>query len=402
MQCDETKPGCTNCKTFKIHCDFDPRPPPVIIEPDSSPTNSCRRRRGRPRKGWDLRSNPSTATSTANSPAAESESAMSGVELLSRLNVSDLELMHQYSTSTFHELGGGAIGTMWRINVPRIGFSEHCVLHNAMALSAMHLAYLHPDRRDHYAALGAHHSTIGLQKTSDILMNLTQDNCRAVYVSAVLVCLYVFAKGPSPGDFLVFSQQGPSEWFPLLKGVRSIVEIFGAEVLYTGPLAPMSNGPRKASQAATAKENKPRIDWEQRFEELRQFVSLSGDPDSAISMGALEGLAACYEGVFGKGPDASYNGDTANQVHLGWLYRMEQPFVQCLHQHHPLALIVLAHFSPLLKSMEPLWFMEGWAKHLITGVHGFVDQTYWSWLQWPLEQVELYSVIQPSSSIQTP
>ncbi|EKG19805.1 hypothetical protein MPH_02874 [Macrophomina phaseolina MS6] len=318
---------------------------------------------------------------------------MPATELHSGLNVSDLELMHQFTTSTFRELGGGAIGTMWCINIPRLGFSHDFILHNAMALSAMHLAYQHPDRREHYATLAAHHSTIGLQKTSDLLLNLSEENCHAIYVSAVLVCLYVFAKGPSPGDFLVFSEHGPSEWMPLLKGVVSIVEMFGRSVLFTGPLAPMQNGPSKASRPVTVIEKKPRIDWEQRFEDLRSLISLSAHPDSATYMTALEGLAQCYEGIFGKGPDASYSGNTANQVHLGWLYRMQDAFVECLHQHHPLALLVLAHFSPLLKSMEPLWFMEGWAEHLITGVHGFVDQSYWTWLQWPMEQVEMYSTL---------
>ncbi|KAL1617231.1 hypothetical protein SLS56_011094 [Neofusicoccum ribis] len=258
-----------------------------------------------------------------------------------------------------------------------------------MALAGMHLAYLRPDRRDHYAALAAHHSTIGLQKTSEILANLDEGNCQALYVSAVLVCLYVFAKGPSPGDYMVFSDNGPSEWFPLLQGVRSIIEMYGHQVLFTGALSPMVNGPRRAVQPTAVREQKSRIDWEKPFDDLRQFIALSGLRDSATYMTALEGLAQCYEGTYGKGPDASYTGDTANQVVLGWLYRMEQEFIHCLQQKHPLALIILAYFSPLLKSMETIWFMKGWAEHIITGVHGFIEESYWSWLFWPVGQLEL-------------
>ncbi|KAF4546560.1 C6 finger domain-containing protein [Lasiodiplodia theobromae] len=398
IKCDESKPGCQNCADFKIHCDFDPRRP-AIVEPTSSPSPNTpvRRRRGRPRKGWDTISCASTATSSAAPSPAFGESASSPLpSALSTaqdiqttgLNLADLELMHQYSVATFHELGHDAIGTMWRIAVPQLGFDHPCVLHNAMAFAAMHLAYLRPTRRAHYAALAAHHSTIGLQQTSDLLLHLARENCHAIYVSAVLVCFYVFAKGPSPGDFLVFGEHGPSEWLPLLKGVRCIIELFGHDVLWTGPLAAMGSGPRTASQPIAVKFRKPRVDWERPFDDLRQLVALSGHPDAQTYMNALEGLAQCYEGVFGKGPDAEYNGTTANQVHLGWLYRMEEQFVVCLHQKHPLALIILAYFSPLLKSMEPLWFMEGWAEHLIAGVHGFVDQSLWNWLQWPMDQVE--------------
>ncbi|OMP84448.1 Sterol regulatory element-binding protein ECM22 [Diplodia seriata] len=394
IKCDETKPGCQNCADFKIHCDFDPRPP-MIIEPSSS-SSPVRRRRGRPRKGWDtISSSASTTTSAAASPAATSISSPLPTSPLaqqplptSALDIPDLELMHQYCTSTFRELGHDAIGTMWRISVPQLGFTHPCVLHNALAFSAQHLAYLRPASRAHYAALGAHHSTIGLQQTSDLLASLARENCHAIYVSAVLVCFYVFAKGPAPGDFLVFSEHGPSEWQPLLKGVRCIVEVFGGEVLYTGPLAAMSSGPRNADAPIAVRQSKPRIDWEGAFDDLRRLVALSGEDDAATCLVALDGLAACYEGVFGKGPGAEYNGSTANQVHLAWLYRMEEDFLKCLQRKRPLALVVLAYFSPLLKSMEPLWFMEGWAEHLIAGVHGFVDQGLWGWLQWPMDQVE--------------
>ncbi|KAL1635930.1 hypothetical protein SLS58_010035 [Diplodia intermedia] len=310
----------------------------------------------------------------------------------SQLDIADLELMHQYCTSTFHELGHDAIGTMWRISVPQLGFTQPCVLHNALAFAAQHLAYLRPAQRAHYAALGAHHSTIGLQQTTDLLAAaapLARDNCHALYVSAVLVCFYVFAKGPAPGDFLVFSEHGgPSEWQPLLKGVRCIVEVFGHDVLYTGPLAAMASGPRNADAPVAVRQRKPRVIWEQPFADLRRLVALAGGDDAATCLVALDGLAACYEGVFGKGPAAVYNGSTANQVHLAWLYRMEEGFLACLRRKSPAALVVLAYFSPLLKAMEPLWFIEGWAEHLIAGVHGFVDQALWGWLQWPMDQVE--------------
>ncbi|KAF4539473.1 putative C6 finger domain protein [Lasiodiplodia theobromae] len=368
IKCDESKPVCNKCVCSRLACDFASGNPGLISAIMSLAPG--KRRRGRPPKCT------SAAALTARVPA-----------VLPEVDLAELELMHQYSTYTYLDIDREGVRTMWRVNVPLLGFSEQCVLHNIMAFSAMHLASLRPEQSAHYAALAAHYSTLGLQRTTELLATADETNCQAIYVSAILICLYVLAKGPSPGDYLLFSDNGPSEWVPLLGGLRAIVNTYGLAVLRTGLLAPMASLRSSATQPAAALENKPWIDWERPLEDLRAWL-ISAATEADVYVEALDGLTRCYEGRYGRGPERSYRGDSANQVVMGWIYRTKQDFILCLEQKRPMALVILAYFAPLLKSMEPMWYMRGWAEHIVAGVHMFVDEHYWAWLRWPQEQIE--------------
>jgi hypothetical protein len=310
------------------------------------------------------------------------------------LNVADIELLHQYLTATYTGLAGRnpPIETFWRINALHVGFAHHFVLHFPLALSALHLAYLRPDRREHYVTQAEHHFSIGLREVTKLLPRLDADNCQALYISAVLVCYYTWAKGPSPGDFLVFSDQGPAVWMPLLRGVRSIIQTAGPEFLFSGLLAPMKAGPSRVTQSTAAQEQRPRVDWEEPMQEFRRFIvassssSSSAEANSELYLQALDSMVPCFEATYGKGEAGTYDGSPVNQVVFRWLYCIEETFVRCLQRKQPIALIILAYFALLMRILDHHWFMHGWVEHILTGIHGFLDEEYLVWLRWPMVQ----------------
>ncbi|KAF2143363.1 uncharacterized protein K452DRAFT_169676 [Aplosporella prunicola CBS 121167] len=373
IKCDETKPGCVNCIEFSVHCDFIPGTSPASsITTNPTPT---RRRRGRPRKNWD----PPV------SPAIDASSAVPKPTLAPELDISQLELLFQFTTYTYSALAEGVhIELMWRVNIPQLGFTYHCVLHLILGLAALHLCRLRPHQRDHYFALAENYWTIGLKQASDLLPHLNADNCQAVYVSALLVCFYTFAKGPRLGDYLIFSENGPSEWFPLLRGVRSISEVMGGNV-FNGPLAPMRAGPPRSEpiQTTAVEKNMPRVEWEEPIQSLHDFITASNDPNTTTYLSSIGRLAQCFEATYGKYGDDKYEGEGKNQVVMIWFYTMEEDYILCLQQKQPIALILLAYFCPLLKTLDSAWFMQGWPEHILAGTHRMLDEEHRAWVQWP-------------------
>lgn len=98
-----------------------------------------------------------------------------------KLNLLDLELLHNYSTSTCYTLSGDPIlKNMWRITVPQIGFSYEFVMRNILALSALHLAYMNPAKRDFYIpqAVLQHQTAVGA--AIGLLTQVTDENCAAL------------------------------------------------------------------------------------------------------------------------------------------------------------------------------------------------------------------------------
>lgn len=113
---------------------------------------------------------------------------------------------------------------MYRINLPRMGLSYPFVLHLLLALAGQHMHHLglknnKYSERDHYALLAESHFSSALPHVKLILSELTKDNCQAAYISSILICIHLLARGPSTGDYLVFSEHAPPMWLPLLRGV---------------------------------------------------------------------------------------------------------------------------------------------------------------------------------------
>ena len=86
------------------------------------------------------------------------------------LNMLDLELLHNFSTSTCYTLHSDpALKTLWRINVPQLGFQYDFVMRGLLALSALHMAYYKPERRDLYVAHAKLQNQAGLRAVAAML-----------------------------------------------------------------------------------------------------------------------------------------------------------------------------------------------------------------------------------------
>lgn len=116
-QCDESRPSCNNCVRHSYECDFAnrPAPPPNHIADNNATTSST------------LSRSPGTwadGSPILNLPIRHPEPAQSF-----HLNMVDLELLHNFSTSTSLTFSNELIiKTLWRINVPQIGFSHEFVM----------------------------------------------------------------------------------------------------------------------------------------------------------------------------------------------------------------------------------------------------------------------------------
>jgi hypothetical protein len=67
----------------------------------------------------------------------------------------ELELLHNFSTLTYSTLAADPdVADFWRVTVVQIGLRCDYIMRAVLAISALHLAYHRPDRRDFYTAQG--------------------------------------------------------------------------------------------------------------------------------------------------------------------------------------------------------------------------------------------------------
>ncbi|KAI1370138.1 hypothetical protein F4677DRAFT_458091 [Hypoxylon crocopeplum] len=412
VKCDEARPACNNCVRFSIGCEYPkPKDAPsdIIIEelslnavlPTENPitTPIPRRGRGRPRKDWTVpaaTSNESaTSPSSATTTVTASSLGLSSLEDTFSLGVADTELLLHFISTTSRSLIGchrteDSMWKFWAFEVPRIGLSNHFVLHLVLAIASHQLARFQvgpgtDDCRSHYFTLAQNHFQEGLAGFRLTLPNLNESNGIALYISAILVCWCSFSAGPTgSNDLLVcdVGDEGATCSIPLVHGVR----IIRTAMESSNASSSMMPSGTDRENAATYSNHFPTIEWEKPLHDLHDHIATSDSPNFEIYLFALYDMQGIFEEVCGKS-DGSRSGSSYNCFVFGWLYRMEDSFVSCVRATEPPALLLLAYYAVLLGTMSECWFIEGWPQHLISRVEELVGPEDEVFIQWPREQV---------------
>ena len=296
----------------------------------------------------------------------------------SSLNVADLELLHNYDTSTSYTLATiPALQTFLRLNVPRIAFPHPFLLHTILAISALHLAHFKKDLRVKYLSQAHFHYNIALPIATSLLEKINEKTCSALYIFSTMCTIFTLGMGPKRGDFLVFGEQGIAEWLFLFRGLRTILESH-PRVLENSDLSPMFNiSIREVSQPASSN---------QHLQALRQLITehTSGDTEGQVYFTALDELARSFPSTSTPGQVSS---QTSPQIIFVWLYRLSDDFVQRLQHRDPIALVILAYFCVLLNNLSSFWWMSGWVEHLLSEIYRSLDGEHRMWMSWPMEEI---------------
>ncbi|KAH6656899.1 hypothetical protein BKA67DRAFT_173829 [Truncatella angustata] len=408
VKCDELKPECTNCVRFGMPCDFT-----GLANPSSSATSTTshhivsqdraipirKRGRGRPRRDWSQDAEPNTPAPAARPPSPKQ--TQESIYDPYTLNIANVELLVHFTAVTASTLSGAPsrydkMSSFWADNAPRIGLTHHYVLHLAFSLASYHRVYLqdfNSGQLSEYVQQADHYFRIGLTAFTAALTNANKTNCGALDISAQLVCFCTFAAGPKDlNDLLIcrVDDEIAHNWGPLIKGLRLIREMFDPSTLFSGLMAPLgpSDGPPPPhdQRAECARENFPRLDWEPPVKDLSNLVDESASQHREVYRVELRNLTAIYRGTYGD-TSSEYDGLDTDRMVFGWLYRMNDAFVNCVRLKEPVALIIHAYFAVLLKTMSKCWYIEGWCEHLLASVTRMIPGSYKKWLDWPRMQV---------------
>ncbi|CAG8130723.1 unnamed protein product [Penicillium olsonii] len=321
----------------------------------------------------------------------------------SSINMEHLQIFHHYSISTCKSLSSDPSATeMFRVELPQMANEQPFIMHLIMALSSRHLQFLTSEKskKTHYANFAENQFSAALPKLRQSLAHLDEKSSQALYISSLLVCWYVFARGPSPGDYLLFSDDVPLIWFPLLRGVRHIRELGHSDSSSNTAASPNSGVQfPKADGPVVNSGNTKRVNWETHFREFTAFVASTAPATCVeIYLVALTRLKRHYEATYGDDENGSYNGNKVHQMIFQWLYLMEEDFIDRVQRRNPHALLIVANFSVLLSTYDSLgcWFLRGWGKHILNGIYNSLESNYQSWMRWPMEAADIdWSALSP-------
>ncbi|KAF5694912.1 Rtm1p-like protein [Fusarium denticulatum] len=377
--CDEVKPQCGKCVQFGVWCDFSPLPPGPKPSFSPQPDNQSRRP-GRPRSDW-----------TSWAEQIRAHAAESATPTLST-NTMDLELFHTYMTRTASSLsdGSGSGTLLWSEGAPRVGFKHKCILNLILSLSSFHLARIKAIDEKRYSLIAETHLTAALQPAMVLISNLGGDNSPAAYLTSVLICFIALAKGPSPGNLLLTNIEGQVSWLHLLRGVRLVVESAGWPSIFSGMLAEYAPTPSDDTLEHNTANNLALTvdgieDWRSSLNGISNLIAqLAEEKLGSVYDRVLQALTDCFERTFCKGQDAALDTVGRLQDVIGWVYQLEDDYMEGLRQGDLISTVILGHFCVLFRTVEAqFWFMHGWAAHIIGEIFVISPNTR-QWLSWPI------------------
>ncbi|KAI5925187.1 hypothetical protein F4810DRAFT_700336 [Camillea tinctor] len=397
IKCDEAKPECGNCVRFMIPCDYSP-------DNQGAQSTAPVRGRGRPRKDWsivpvernlNITTSISPSTSTLSLPGSLlAPSPDFSLTAPSHIpwTVEDFELFHHYVQVR-----------LWQDQTPRLAFRHHSVLHLILAIAALHLARQDLNRSAGLVDRAETHIAIALRQTTQILTNLSEQNCAELYIATVLICTCTFAKQPGPRHLLIVAEGQEVAWWELFRGVRIVVETIGIARIMALIASEAGEGPSAPPVARTSTQQAEQeqtyivfrtIEWETALSNLSSFVEgQAPGPRKDTYRNTVNMLKWCFQETFGTSADPKPAADAKFQVIMIWMYVLEDEYVDMLKEDEPVALVILAYFAVLLQTLESVWYLRGWAAHIVQGVSGILESSspqpihHARWIEWPMTQV---------------
>lgn len=293
------------------------------------------------------------------------------------------ELMHHWTVSTSQTFSDDPVlQTFMQVNAARVAFANEHVLHMILAISALHLTRLKPNQKQMYSEHAERHYEAGLRTVIPLLPKLNEENCHSIFLFASLCNSHSLARGPKPGDFLLFGENGPAEWSILFKGMLPVV-MSHASTLMDGPLAPMMRSGAAATHHTPV--SLPIRENEQ-FSRLHELVQSTAESTEQLCIleAAMDHLRSLYSTRYtldGRKCKTSLQ-------HVGiWLWRCIDGLTVLCQDRHPAALVIFAFACVALNDSSDMWSINGLVPHLLTGIHKHLSAQYHVWIQWPIQQV---------------
>ncbi|KAK4164738.1 sterol uptake control protein 2 [Cladorrhinum sp. PSN259] len=299
--------------------------------------------------------------------------------------VSDMELLHQWSTSTFRTLidehASPDIQKLWQVEVPQLSFRHTFLLHQILAIAAYHLAYLRPESRQQYALRASQHQNVAIRAMRDELSNVTHENCHALFAASGFLFTNVLAASQLEGRVHGPSVDDLIDVFVLIKGIRGLLDTSDT-ILRAGLLRPLFT-----VYDAPAQDH---LLFDRIMKQLDMFISSMRNTNSTETEGLDEKtidvmetttncLSEVIQGAIAHCLDPEYRVVTAFPI------MMPDEYVPLLRQKNQLALVLLGYYCVVFHASEPkYWFLKGWSSAVVMNISSITKSPWNEHSAWSL------------------
>ncbi|OJD10806.1 hypothetical protein AJ78_08280 [Emergomyces pasteurianus Ep9510] len=302
----------------------------------------------------------------------------------SALNMLDLQLMHNFSTSTYATLScHPSIRNFWKGPVVQMACRCDYVMRTVLAISALHLANYSHDRKEIYTSTALTYHRIAAREAMNLMSNIKKEDANNLFVFSVLTIFFALG-GPegSSGDTLFFEDSSFPEWLFLLRGTKSLLELMGPDLMQ-GTLSPLFAQAKRSRRWAKNIDGEAETPMTGPLDELEELVSTTVNDEKAHRI---------YEYAINESRNIAKSSlSGASQIDIThaftWIYLVLDEFLPLLKVPTQESVAIFSFFCVFLKRLEVHWWMQGWSERLIRKAHKLLDEEHKLWINWPAEEI---------------
>ncbi|CEJ60490.1 Putative Sterol uptake control protein 2 [Penicillium brasilianum] len=356
VKCDERRPICSNCVASERRCQF-AGPAPTVSSAQASPSTS----------------HEITSTSPAtSSPAQQPTPAPSGGFVQDApVNLLHVELFHNILLEGANWVNAHEVSFSTSFpDLLRIGLEAPYLLNMMLAISALNLSIVKPDRRDYYRHHATQLQSHALNNFNSLSPHFDRKTCIPMFLFAAILGLHflcetlVFREGPFESFLDRFVQ-----YLRLHQGIRTITAEGRWEYLQETSIKPF----------LTMSERLPPMD--SKFgpvcESLYQRIEGSEKSEARLkvyrqTIQALQMVMTALD---------------SEKERLGalvaWPVIVSPDYVDLVASHQGEALVILAYYGALIHPSRNHWVFQDGGQFLIESVTQYLGPAWHDWLEWP-------------------
>lgn len=274
---------------------------------------------------------------------------------VSRTWTSDLELMHHYTSITWKSLPRGLeLREVWQIDLPKLAFSFDFLTHQILAISAAHMAFLHPDLSNNYSTQASQHQNKATHGLRSILTTIDESNCHAIFSAASLLSIASFAALSNPRTRHANpGMEDLLQVFLLIRGMHGVLTSY-ENIIKIGPIGDLL-------RTGTYQSNTPFLS-----EIEAELNSMSYENMDLSDFHCREAVSLLLGWIRHARSHASL---PELRVVMTWPTGLSDGYMECLRERHVPALRILACYCRILEFLgEDHWYLKDWGKSVLAGL----------------------------------
>lgn len=365
VKCDESKPRCVNCATADVPCHYLTAPAHASQQPSTGVNGATQIK---PLESTAL--HVSDRKTISISPLARTAEPRPGPSV----DLDSIRLLHHWSTMTCPTLTQDIEQQdLWRTTVVKHGLSHPFLLHEILALAALHLATDNPEEQDLLVTRATELQNDALGRFHEVAVT-DESNCIAVMLFSCLLGVHLLAdRSPTQGLGSSAYLDHIFRCIGLLRGVMKLGIRDWTSFFQVSDIAPL------------IQDRKPQVPLYDIPNECRDLTELVKESDLGPS--SVTAYNTAIDRLFwllavSGAPNVSHS---TSQWAIGWPVQLPDEYNVLLNQRQPQALIILSYYGVVLHFYRESWTIGDTGARLVRAVNSQVGSFWERWLAWPLQ-----------------